>query len=102
MYEDVVCMFHANLNSSIKDTTHSSICQKLLVIAQEDIVRFLNVYVGEDKIAKIGKEKTHEAILEHFVESKLQCNDCCKELEVLTLLSQMIHNSLGMWLQAVS
>ena len=42
------------------------------MIEQEDIIRFLNVSIGEDKIAKVSKEIAYEAILGHAVEPKLR------------------------------
>ena len=70
VYEDVVCMVYANLNTSIKDVVHNSICQKLVVIEQEDIIRFLNMSVGEDKNTEVSKEVAYEAILGYCVEPK--------------------------------
>ena len=56
VYEDVVCMFYANLNP--------------VVIEHEDIVDLLNVLVGDAKLTKVSKEVAYEAIQGHLVEPK--------------------------------
>ena len=55
---------------SLNDALHSNICQKLVVIEHENIVRLLNVSIGETKLTKVSKKVACEAILGHPIKPK--------------------------------